>query len=706
MSSAAFFFGLLTAVLVIATSSCPEHISCPCGSSSKIYTFCVNDTWAEPYTCDRWAHCETCEDNITHCVTCPPSRKGQFCLEVESENNRWKRQVVNAPEQNNTGQFDSCPSLVSPDSGGISCEQSRNYRICTGYCLPGYVFDDEEYIDEIILICREGIWRPRHSFPPCKSEGITSRRICRCENGGVCDNRGKCKCPKGTTGEFCESYSIVFCPDPGPILFGIRRNGDGSIIESTQVYTAGQIVFYSCREGYELRGNEAITCLRTRAWSNKRPRCLKRIIGGSRGQVLCQHPGLNENTALTGDYINSPLEEEFPSGVELRYVCKKGFEPEGPMILYCLRTGQWTSDTPTCRTSAYDETRIQCTPPGVDPNADVEVPPIDPQNIGSGFDVGEVLSYTCRDGYEMEGQAKITCLQHGQWSYSAPKCHLRSQIIGDSTNVDQCKNHGPISNGIVVVIRNNRIQPSSSPSAQTDFEYPVGTQLHYYCNHGYVSRGERNLVCERGGFWSGEVPICIEVNSPPEHPIQCLHPGVDTNAEVEIPLMDSQKIGTGFDEGVVLSYTCKDGYELDGEAFITCERNGQWSAPSPRCNFIDRKTDDSSEEEQCEYNGPIPNGLVEVFSTLNEHRQPSTSNSDQDDLELPFGTRLQYSCEEGYFLRGDSNLVCESGGFWSSEEPVCMEDCGRSALQTTRPITRQRLCPENAGPWLSPYEEI
>ncbi|GFT98391.1 sushi, von Willebrand factor type A, EGF and pentraxin domain-containing protein 1 [Nephila pilipes] len=586
MSSAAFFFGSLTAVFVIAISSCPEHISCPCGSSYKIYTFCINDTWAEPYTCDRWAHCETCEDNITHCVTCPPSRKGLFCLEVESENIRRKRQIVNTPEQNYAGQFGTCPPLVSPDSGGISCDQSGNYRICTGYCLPGYVFDDEVYTDEIILSCRGGVWGPRRSFPPCTS-----------------------------------------------------------------------------------------------------------------GQVLCQHPGLNENTALTGDYINSPLDKEFPPGVELRYVCKKGFEPEGPLILHCLRTGRWTSDAPTCGTSSYDETRIQCTPPGIDPNADVEVPPIDPQNIGSGFDVGEVLSYTCRDGYKMDGQANITCLQHGGWSHSAPKCHLRSQIIGDSTNVDQCRNHGPISNGIVVVIRNDRIQPSSSLSAQTDFEYPVGTRLHYSCNHGYALRGERDLVCESGGFWSEEVPVCIKVDSPPELRIQCPHPGVDAMAEVEIPLMDSSRIGTGFDEGVVLSYTCKDGYEMEGEALITCQRNGQWSAPSPRCNFIDRKTANPSNEKLCEYNGPFPNGLVVVYRTLNEHRQPSSSNSDQDNLKLPAGTRLQYSCEEGYFLRGDSSLVCESEGFWSSEEPVCIEDCGRSRLQTTRPITHETKTVPGEWPW-------
>ncbi|GFU55499.1 hypothetical protein NPIL_102611, partial [Nephila pilipes] len=102
----------------------------------------------------------------------------------------------------------------------------------------------------------------------------------------------------------------------------------------------------------------------------------------------------------------------------------------------------------------------------------------------------------------------------------------------DSSNADQCMNHGPISNGFVLVIPNNRFQPSSSPSAQTDFEYPVGTRLHYSCTHGYVLRGERELVCESGGFWSEEVPVCMEAMI---------------------------------------------------WRMITCEQHGQWSNPAPNC---------------------------------------------------------------------------------------------------------------------------
>ncbi|GFQ96158.1 CUB and sushi domain-containing protein 3, partial [Trichonephila clavata] len=178
----------------------------------------------------------------------------------ESGQIRRKRQYYTSPEQNHPGQFGVCPHLESPDLGAISCTQSGNYRVCTGRCLPGYVFDDEVYSDEMTLECRGGYWRPRQYFPPCKSQGHcnlrvigagffncttgmdgtrcdvncdgvhqgryhcypgrgwnpslpycavpkhgeSNRRPCRCENGGICDDNGKCRCPRGRTGTYCE----------------------------------------------------------------------------------------------------------------------------------------------------------------------------------------------------------------------------------------------------------------------------------------------------------------------------------------------------------------------------------------------------------------------------------------------------------------------------------------------------------------------
>ncbi|GFT31301.1 sushi, von Willebrand factor type A, EGF and pentraxin domain-containing protein 1 [Nephila pilipes] len=687
MSPAAFFFVSLTAVLEIAMStSCSEHILCQCGSSNKNYTFCVNDTWDEPFTCDRWAHCETCEDNITHCVTCPPSRTGPFCLEAESAKGRAKRQSSNTPEQNQPGYFGTCPPLKNPNSGSFNCKQSGNNRVCIGRCLPGYVFDDKEYTNEITLECRERYWQPRRYFPSCKSDGVTYRRSCRCEKGGVCDDKGKCICPTGTTGAFCEHYErgkvfcpdpgiprdgervksdgsdasstsifeagesviysckgdlllqglsfitcksdgtwsssrpqcirsrdhAVYCPDPGQIPFGNRRNGDGTLTRdgSTQVYTSGQSVIYRCRRGYELSGNGVINCLQTGEWSSPTPRCILQepeISGFRGGQVFCIHPGVNENTELTGTVQNAALDQEFPPGIELRYECKEGFQHVGPLVLYCLPTGQWSSPAPNCR-RATSTTRapVFCIHPGVNENT------------------------------ELTGNVQ---------------------------------------------------------SADLDQEFPPGIELRYKCREGFQHVGPLIIwaVCARFLLFS----VSFAANSSHEISNHCIASGVDPNAEVEPPYTEA---GETFEEGEVLLFTCKEGYHLEGVASITCKRNGQWSNPAPRC-ILTGVVDGSSNDAQCRSNVSISNGKIVVVVNGNILLNTSSSRINQDDFQYPSGTQLSYFCENGYALRGESKLVCENTGFWSAEAPVCIEDCGRSRLQSIHRIAHGTKTVAGEWPW-------
>lgn len=36
-----------------------------------------------------------------------------------------------------------------------------------------------------------------------------------------------------------------------------------------------------------------------------------------------------------------------------------------------------------------------------------------------------------------------------------------------------------------------------------------------------------------------------------------------------------------------------------------------------------------------------------------------------------FGSNATYSCNDGYFLEGESSRVCQSDGNWSGEAPTC-----------------------------------
>ncbi|GAA6106068.1 sushi domain-containing protein 6, partial [Tachysurus ichikawai] len=45
---------------------------------------------------------------------------------------------------------------------------------------------------------------------------------------------------------------------------------------------------------------------------------------------------------------------------------------------------------------------------------------------------------------------------------------------------------------------------------------------------------------------------------------------------------------------------------------------------------------------------------------------------------FPVGTVLQYSCDSGYALSGESVITCITPGHWSSAPPHCLRNDGES----------------------------
>ena len=65
--------------------------------------------------------------------------------------------------------------------------------------------------------------------------------------------------------------------------------------------------------------------------------------------------------------------------------------------------------------------------------------------------------------------------------------------------------------------------------------------------------------------------------------------------------------------------------------------------------------------------------LCEVLFILAIHcRYLSTpSNGYISSNRTIFGTTVTFSCEDGYRLKGDSELTCFPNGSWSNPEPSC-----------------------------------
>ncbi|KFQ79184.1 hypothetical protein N337_12503, partial [Phoenicopterus ruber ruber] len=104
---------------------------------------------------------------------------------------------------------------------------------------------------------------------------------------------------------------------------------------------------------------------------------------------------------------------------------------------------------------------------------------------------------------------------------------------------------------------------------------------------------------------------------------------------------------TVFPVGRTVEYVCRPGYvqHRGMPPAITCLRNRTWSAALEFCK-----------RKQCANPGDPENGRAVVLT------------------DLLFGSKVNYTCNEGYKLVGGSQRTCEVSGTqvsWSGDAPAC-----------------------------------
>ncbi|GIY99094.1 sushi, von Willebrand factor type A, EGF and pentraxin domain-containing protein 1 [Caerostris extrusa] len=294
-------------------------------------------------------------------------------------------------------------------------------------------------------------------------------------------------------------------------LLDARRRG--------QTFPSGTELRFGCREGYEVVGPSILYCYRHGEWSSASPTCRPIPTTTATPQLKVACNAISQS-GPNGEIEDVPLIDPrrrggqgFVVGSTVTFTCNENYVMVGSNSITCLRTGRWSSAAPRCdavsRTSTNN--RITCSNPSVDPNGEIEdIPLIDPRRRGQGFEVGSTVTFSCKEDYELVGSNSITCLRTGRWSNVSPRCDAISKSFqSDPSNVISCENPGPISNGRVIVFRTldgNR----PPPAVEDDFEYPVRTRLQYSYEEGLPPARESNLICEATGFWSAEIPMCIE----------------------------------------------------------------------------------------------------------------------------------------------------------------------------------------------------
>uniref|UniRef100_A0AAY4CTK9 CUB and Sushi multiple domains 3a n=1 Tax=Denticeps clupeoides TaxID=299321 RepID=A0AAY4CTK9_9TELE len=429
--------------------------------------------------------------------------------------------------------------------------------------------------------------------------------------------------------------SVVVCPSIGSFSL---EHGRWRIVNGSHYEFRTKIIF-SCDPGYYRLGPSSIQCTANGAWSwkNERPHC------------ETGHCGVPE-PIVNGQVIG----ENFGYRDTVVYQCSPGYRLIGSSVRICYQDHNWSGELPIC-------VSISCGHPGS---------PIYGRTIGNGFNLNDVVSFSCNMGYVMEGPVRAQCQANRQWSHPPPTC-----------KVVNCSDPGIPANSI----RQSKIEHGN---------FTFGTVVFYDCNPGYYLFGSPVLTCQPTGQWDKPLPECIVVD--------CGHPGSPPNGVLH---------GDKFTFGSTVRYSCKGGRQLKGEPSRTCQLNGHWALPcclvssftavqcgnpgtpsNGRVFRLDGTTYShsviyscmegyllsGSTTRECLANGSCTwSGFMPSCRAVTCTAPPAISNGILEGTDFEWGTSVSYSCTAGYELSFPAYLTCAGNGTWLGEVPQCLPKfCG------------------------------
>jgi CUB/sushi domain-containing protein len=595
------------------SSSQPSCVEIDCGdppsvSDGNVVFVSTGMDSRATYTCDRGYRLQgssvrTCQDNEQW------SAQSQRCIIVDCGNPGLPR---NGRRTLSATTFGAQVTFECNSGFRIEGQSSRECQE-TGFWSSN--------VPECVAILCDDPGTPSNGRRELLSRTVDSRVIYRCNDGYTLDGSEFRTC--GQNGQWSGSLpscKLVECGDPGNVPNSVR---------SLSGVTYSSTVEYTCNRGFVLSGLRIRTCQRSGAWSGSAPSC--QII--SCGDPGSPRNGFKNSTQTT---FGTVVEFDCNSGYALRgskriscganamwsasapmceisscpdpgtpdkgsrvlgqltvgsivtYSCIRGYRIDGVQSRLCLPSRTWTGTLPGCII-------VDCGNPGEPTNG---------VKVGSSTTFGSTVQYRCNEGYELDGNERRECQANGRWSGVLPRC-----VIGG------CGDPGTPSNAV-------RDLSGSS----------VGSTVNYRCNTGYTISGTSFRVCQSSGSWSGRLPQCTKID--------CGDPGTPSNGRLSL------SDGTNF--GSIVTYSCSEGYRLEGAETRTCLSGRVWSGSRPVCVSIG-----------CGNPGSISNGNV-IFS----------SSFDRFSI-------AEFSCSSGYTLSGSQTRVCLANGLWSAAQPDCeLVDCG------------------------------
>ncbi|XP_041978220.1 uncharacterized protein LOC121732407 isoform X2 [Aricia agestis] len=280
------------------------------------------------------------------------------------------------------------------------------------------------------------------------------------------------------------------------------------------------------------------------------------------------------------------------------YSCPHGYHVVGLQSRSCQADGSWAGQPPACKENIY------CLQPPTIEHARHSALPEQ-----ATFDLDATVQYNCHTGYVTNGFPRAKCLAiDGQASWYGPDitCEPRS-----------CGEPGDVPHGWV-----------------TADCHSFGCRAVVQCGQGFELVGKAERYCQADGAWAPkELPTCVLVTQ-----VQCPPPEAPRHGKA---------VYTSCAYNSVVSYECKYGYRLVGDATRRCGADKKWSGAQPVCKEIN-----------CGHPGQLWNGWLENISS-----------------GTGLGASLIFRCQDGMKMEGNGSAICQSDGTWSHPLPMCLAPC-------------------------------
>ncbi|NP_444401.2 CUB and sushi domain-containing protein 1 precursor [Mus musculus] len=411
------------------------------------------------------------------------------------------------------------------------------------------------------------------------------------------------------------SFDLVKCEDPGIPNYGYRIRDDGHFTDT--------VVLYSCNPGYAMHGSSTLTCLSgdRRVWDKPMPSCVAECGGlvhaATSGRILSPgYPAPYDNNL----HCTWTIEADPGKTISLHFIV---FDTEtahdilkvwdGPVDSNILLKEWSGSALPEDIHSTFNSLTLQfdsdffisksgfsiqfstsiastCNDPGMPQNG---------TRYGDSREPGDTITFQCDPGYQLQGPAKITCVQLNNrffWQPDPPSCIAAcgGNLTGPAGVILSPNYPQPYPPGkecdwrikvnpdfvIALIFKSFSMEPSYDflhIYEGEDSNSPlIGSFQGSQAPERIESSGNSLFLAFRSDASVGLSGFAIEFKEKPRE--ACFDPG---------NIMNGTRIGTDFKLGSTVTYQCDSGYKIVDPSSIECvtgaDGKPSWDRALPAC---------------------------------------------------------------------------------------------------------------------------